>query len=91
MAHLKSAIKRIGTSQKANLRNRARKSALKTSEKRFRAAVAAGDATLASSLLRECCSKLDKAAKVGVIHDNKASNKKSRLMLFMNTIQAKAE
>ncbi|MDD4817710.1 MAG: 30S ribosomal protein S20 [Victivallaceae bacterium] len=88
MAHLKSAIKRIGTSKLANMRNRARKSAIKTSEKKFRAAVAAKDAEQASALLRECCSLLDKAAKVGVIHGNKASNKKSQLMLVMNGIQA---
>jgi len=88
MAHLKSAIKRIGTSKKANLRNRARKSAIKTAEKKFRAALAANDVQLAASTLNKCCSLLDKAAKVGVIHSNKASNKKSRLMLAMNSIQA---
>lgn len=88
MAHLKSAIKRIGTSRKANLRNRARKSTIKTYEKKFRAAVAAQDAPQAAELLRECISQLDKAAKVGVIHRNKASNKKSQLMLVMNSLNA---
>ena len=44
MAHLKSAIKRMRTSREQNARNRARKSTLKTVEKKFRAAVAAGDA-----------------------------------------------
>lgn len=88
MAHLKSAIKRIGTSKKANLRNRARKSAMKTSEKKYRAAVEAKDVALATTLLRECCSELDKGAKVGVIHKNKASNKKSQLMVLFNTVNA---
>ena len=47
MAHLKSAIKRMRTSREQNARNRARKSTLKTVEKKFRAAVAAGDAAAA--------------------------------------------
>ena len=88
MAHLKSAIKRIGTSRKAHLRNRARKSTIKTYEKKFRAALTAQDAAQAAELLRECISQLDKAAKLGVIHRNKASNKKSQLMLAMNSLNA---
>ena len=86
MAHLKSAIKRMRTSREANARNRARKSTLKTVEKKFRAAVAAGDAASAATLLRECASQYDKAAKKGVIHANKASNKKSQLTKLMNTL-----
>ena len=42
----------------------------------------------AAELLRECISQLDKAAKLGVIHRNKASNKKSQLMLAMNSLNA---
>ena len=86
MAHLKSAIKRMRTSREQNARNRARKSTLKTVEKKFRAAVAAGDATAAATLLRECASQFDKAAKKGVIHANKAANKKSQLDKLMNSI-----
>ena len=86
MAHLKSAIKRMRTSREANARNRARKSTLKTVEKKFRAAVAAGDAAAAATFLRECASQFDKAAKKGVIHPNKASNKKSQLDKLMNSI-----
>ena len=86
MAHLKSAIKRMRTSREQNARNRARKSTLKTVEKKFRAAVAAGDAAEAATLLRECDSQFDKAAKKGVIHANKAANKKSQLNKLMNSI-----
>ena len=86
MAHLKSAIKRMRTSREQNARNRARKSTLKTVEKKFRAAVAAGDAANAALLMRECVSEFDKAAKKGVIHANKASNKKSQLSKLMNTL-----
>ena len=86
MAHLKSAIKRMRTSREQNARNRARKSTLKTVEKKFRAAVAAGDAANAAAYLRESISEFDKAAKKGVIHANKASNKKSQLTKLMNTL-----
>ena len=77
MAHMKSAIKRIRTSREANLRNRARISEIKTIEKKLRAAVEANDAA-AAELARKFCSILDKAAKVGTIHANRAANKKSQ-------------
>lgn len=77
MAHTKSAVKRQGTSKKANLRNRARISELKTIEKKLRAAVEAGDAA-AADLAKLFASRLDKAAKVGTIHANRAANKKSQ-------------
>ena len=77
MAHTKSAIKRLGTSKKANLRNRARISELKTIETKLRAAVAAGDAS-AAELARVFSSRLDKAVKAGTIHANRAANKKSQ-------------
>ncbi|MPM46554.1 30S ribosomal protein S20 [bioreactor metagenome] len=86
MAHLKSAFKRMRTSREANARNRARKSTMKTFEKKFRAAVEAGEATVAADLLKQCASLFDKAAKLGVIHSNKASNKKSQLDKLMNTL-----
>ena len=77
MAHLKSAIKRMRTSREQNARNRARKSTLKTVEKKFRAAVAAGDAA-AAELASVFASRLDKAVKAGTIHANRAANKKSQ-------------
>ena len=86
MAHLKTAIKRLQTSKKANLRNRARTSELKTYEKKFRAAVAEGNKEAAAEFLKITRSKLDKAAKVGTLHPNKVSNKKSQLDKLMNTM-----
>ncbi len=87
MAHLKSAIKRLRTSTQANLRNRARASALKTMEKKFRAAVEGNELDKANEFYRECCSKLDKAAKVGLIHRNKVANKKSQFSKLMSSLQ----
>ncbi len=87
MAHTKSAVKRLRTSTLANARNRARISTVKTAEKKFRAAVAAGEADKAAALVRECVSALDRAAKLGTIHPNKAANKKSQLDKLFNSLQ----
>jgi small subunit ribosomal protein S20 len=89
MADKKFAIKRNRTSKEANLRNRARISELKTLEKKFRAAVAGGEAEGANTVARELTSKLDKAAKVGTIHANRAANKKSQIGKLLNTIGTK--
>ena len=86
MADKKFAIKRNRTSKEANLRNRARISELKTLEKKFRAAVEAGEAAGADSTARELVSKLDKAAKVGTIHANRAANKKSQVGKLLNSL-----
>ncbi len=89
MADKKFAIKRNRTSKEANLRNRARISELKTLEKKFRAAVAAGESASAGDLARGFTSALDKAAKVGTIHANRAANKKSQVSKLLNTLVTK--
>ena len=86
MAHTKSAIKRLRTSQEANLRNRMRTSELKTLEKNLRAAVTAGDSAAAAELGKKFCSRLDKAAKVGTIHANRVANKKSQTDKLLNSL-----
>lgn len=86
MAHTKSAIKRLRTSRQANLRNRMRTSELKTIEKKFRAAVAAGDTAAAAELGKTFSSRLDKAAKVGTIHANRVANKKSQADKLLNSL-----
>ncbi|MEJ7689205.1 MAG: 30S ribosomal protein S20 [Nocardioidaceae bacterium] len=79
MANIKSQIKRIKQNDAAHERNKAVKSALKTSIRRFREAAAAGDADQARELAKAANKKLDKAASAGVIHRNQAANKKSAI------------
>ena len=79
MANIKSQIKRIGTNEKARLRNKAVKSDLKTYVRKVRESVAAGDKDAAAKALVLATKKLDKAASKGVIHANQAANKKSAL------------
>jgi small subunit ribosomal protein S20 len=78
VANIKSQKKRILTNEKARLRNKSVKSALKTAVRRFNEAADSGSAeakTLAASASRD----LDKAASAGVIHKNQAANRKSAI------------
>jgi small subunit ribosomal protein S20 len=79
VANIKSQIKRIKTNEKARQRNKATKSALKTSVRRFREASEAGDTTKATELARTASRALDRAAAKGVIHKNQAANRKSAI------------
>ncbi len=79
MANIQSQKKRIRTNEKARLRNKDVKSALKTSIRKFREAADAGDTAAATALAREATRALDKAASKGVIHQNQAANRKSAI------------
>ena len=74
-----SAKKRLRSSLKRRTLNRARKSRIKTDEARLTEIIAAGKKEEAAAALRQCFADLDKAAKLGTIHANKANRKKSRL------------
>ena len=84
MANIKSQIKRIGTNKKAQERNKAVKSELKTAVRATREAVAAGDKAKAEAALGRATKKLDKAVSKGVIHKNQAANKKSAMARTFN-------
>jgi small subunit ribosomal protein S20 len=84
VANIKSQIKRIGTNEKARLRNKSVKSSLKTAVRRFRAAADSGDHAAAVVELRAASRELDKAVSSGVIHANQAANKKSAMALRIN-------
>ena len=79
MANIKSQIKRNRQNELARERNKSTRSALKTQIKRFTEAAESGDQAAAQEAYREAARALDKAASKGVIHKNKAANKKSRL------------
>jgi small subunit ribosomal protein S20 len=79
VANIKSQIKRIKTNEKARLRNKAVRSALRTSVRKFRDALTGGDSTLINTELRSASQALDVAVAKGVIHSNQAANKKSSM------------
>jgi len=84
VANIKSQKKRILTNEKARMRNKSVKSALKTAIKKVDAAVAAGDKDAATEAARKATRALDKAASAGVIHKNQAANRKSGVMAKVN-------
>ena len=86
MPNIKSAKKRVIVSQKKALQNKMLKSALKTSLKKYEAAINAGDTALAQSLYNDTVKKIDQAVAHGVIHKNNAARKKSRFTLMLNKV-----
>jgi small subunit ribosomal protein S20 len=79
MANIKSQIKRNKTNEKARVANKATKSALKTSVRKFRDAAATGNKDEALVAATSAARALDKAASKGVIHKNQAANRKSAI------------
>ena len=79
MANIKSQIKRNKQNEKARQRNKAVKSSLKTSVRKFREAADAGDVDEATLAMRTAVRSLDKAASKGVIHKRQAANRKSAI------------
>ena len=79
MANIKSQIKRIGTNKKAQERNKAVKSEVKTAIRSTREAITSGDPAAATAALLVASKKLDKAASKGVLHKNQVANRKSAI------------
>lgn len=79
MANIKSQIKRNRQSLDRRARNKAVRTRVRTRIRRFRAAVDQGDRDAATAALAEASRQLDKAASKGVLHRNRAADKKSRL------------
>lgn len=79
----KSAIKAMKQANAANLRNKAVKADFRIKVKNVKKAVEAGSKDL-GKLVSTAVQAIDKAAKRGVIHENAASRRKSRLMSLVN-------
>lgn len=78
MANIKSQIKRNLQNEKARERNKTVRSDMRTRVKNAEAAIVSG-ADNADELTREAIRALDRAAGKGIIHDNAAARRKSRL------------
>lgn len=83
-----SAEKRYRQSEERRLRNKAAKSAVRTSVKKFVASVQKKDAAEAQTSLTDMIKKLDSAARKGIVKKNAASRKKSRMQRLYNTLAA---
>lgn len=83
----KSAFKELRKAKKRHLRNVRIISELKTLDKKLSALINEKNIEQAKKILHQLISKLDKAAAKEIIHKNKASRKKSRLMCKLRKIQ----
>ncbi|MFN3556779.1 MAG: 30S ribosomal protein S20 [Bacteroidales bacterium] len=83
MANHKSAKKRIRSNNAKRLRNRYYAKTTRNAVKRLRMTTDKNDAV---EKLPKVVALLDKLAKRSVIHKNKASNLKSKLTKYVNTL-----
>jgi small subunit ribosomal protein S20 len=90
MANIKSQIKRNRQNAKRAEKNKAVRTALKTSTKKVRTAVADGDVETATAQALETARALDKAASKGIVHKRTAARRKSRLTKAANKVGASA-
>ena len=79
-----SELKRVRQSRKANSRNKTYKSKGQTSIKKVLTSTKKEEALIN---LKDAVKTIDKVAAKGVIHKNKASNKKSSLYKFTNNLK----
>ena len=86
MPNIKSAKKRVKVTETKTLQNKMFKSAMKTSIKKYKAAVAEGNKELAEKTYLEAVGMVDRAVSKGIIHKNNAARKKSQYTKLLNGI-----
>lgn len=88
MANIKSAIKRARQNEKLRRHNASARSMYRTYIKHVIHAVEAGDQEAAHAAYAKAQSVIDKAAGKGLLHKNKASRIKSRLVAKIKAMAA---
>lgn len=86
MANTASAKKRARQAEKRRQHNAGRRSMMRTYIKKVLQSIASGDKAAAEGSYREAVSVLDRLAHKGLIHKNKASRHKSRLISKINQL-----
>ena len=86
MANIKSAKKRVITSEKARRHNASRRSMMRTFMKKVVSAIEAGQKEAAQEAFTALVPVLDRYATKGLIHKNKAARHKSRLNAQINAL-----
>lgn len=86
MANIKSSAKRVLVSRENAARNKADKSELKTTIKKFDAAVAEGNQENAEAAYKVAVKSVDRAVSKGLIHKNNAAHKKSKMAAKVNAL-----
>lgn len=83
MPQHKSAIKRVRQNEKRRKHNQPQRSKMKTLVKK---ALETTDKEQAQEIVREATSYLDKMAAKGIVHENFAARRKSKLAKHLNNL-----
>ena len=86
MPNIKSSKKDVIRSKVAYEKNKADKSELKTTVKKFDAAVEGGDRAVAEAAYKLAVKAVDQAVSKGILHKNTAARKKSSMTLQLNKL-----
>lgn len=90
MPNIKSAEKRVRSTERKRLRNKPVRAVCKTNINKAERLIFAGDLKAAQAAVTVAITSLDKAAEKGIIHPNNAARRKSRLMKKFNQLQLQA-
>lgn len=83
-----SALKRVRQNKKRRMRNKMIKSELKTYFKKTKKLISEKEIAGAIELMKKYFSKIDKAVKRNIVHQNYANRKKSTLSRLLNILKS---
>jgi small subunit ribosomal protein S20 len=87
MPNIKSAAKRVKTSEKRRIKNKGVMTQMSTLRNDLYSAISAGDKAKSTALFQQYCSVVDKAAKKHVILGNASDRRKSRAAIKMASLK----
>lgn len=90
MANTASARKRIRQNEKRTVRNKARKSRVRTFVRKLEEAIAAGDKAAAQEAFRAAQPEMQRAVTKGTLHANTVARKVSRMSARVKALGATA-
>jgi small subunit ribosomal protein S20 len=86
MPNTESAKKSMRQTEDRTLRNKVKRSSMRTFTKKVRAAVEAKDKAAAEENLAFAYKAIDKCARANIVHANKAGHQKSQLAKLVGTL-----
>jgi ribosomal protein S20 len=86
MPNIKSAAKRDQLAKVRYAKNKALRSTLRTTLKKFDTAVTEGERDTAVSAYKVAVKSVDRAVSKGLIHKNNAAHKKSKMTIKLNAL-----
>ncbi|MBI2996072.1 MAG: 30S ribosomal protein S20 [Candidatus Melainabacteria bacterium] len=89
MPRLKSAIKRVKTSERNRLRNQTKISEIKTLIKKVNHFVSKNDESSAKATANKAFAVIDRATSKGILHLKNAAHKKSRISKWLKMLESK--